>query len=89
MLSHNSSPDSLRKEDNAPLKKGGASKKEKSPYLAKTLPEIAGELGIGIAVARKWIKLIPEIGKRVGHYFTPIQVYKIYQEYGHPDRLLE
>ena len=51
--------------------------------------KIAGELGIGIAVARKWIKLIPEIGKRVGHYFTPIQVYKIYQEYGHPDRLLE
>jgi hypothetical protein len=88
MLPDNSSPDSLRTKDSAPLKKDGSSKKKKSPYEAKTLKQIAAELGIGIAVARKWIKEIPEIGKRVGNYFTPIQVYKIYHQCGHPDQLL-
>jgi hypothetical protein len=59
--------------------------KEKEVRIqAYTLLQLAVLYGIPRKTCKKWIAMVPDIGPRVGHFYSPIQVRKIFDYHGMP-----
>jgi len=56
-----------------------------APIKAYSIGELAQLYGFTTKTILKWVNLIPDLGDRIGRYYNPAQVKKIFDHCGAPE----